>query len=294
MADQVAVAEPVAPLAPVDVQPNQHVGNTDTSRTVEKAPEADLLSKVSQFRKNEPAKTETQDFFDYKQIEAITDPVAKDIAVKAYKSMQAGLTQKTQAIAEERRKLEQKLQETTNWSPERIQRELLSNPQFVQAAQQIAATTPQNPQNSGLTNEEFSALTDREKADFSSLKQEINVLKNNNYQARIQQEDAMLQQKYADYNPDQINNLWNDLSTGKIQATREHLYIIANHKQQLQAAYELGKQEVSQLNQTRANGSSINGMQVNDAIGIPVKDKGETDQSFFVKLARFRLAQAKK
>lgn len=255
--------------------------------------EQDLATKVSQFRKQTPVKQDNPDFFDYKQIEAITDPVAKDVAMKAYKSMQAGLTQKTQAIAEERRKLEAKLQESTNWSPERIQKELLNNPQFLQAAQQIAGNTPQNPQNSGLTNEEFSALTDREKAEMLSLKNEVNVLKQNNFQARMQQEDAILQTKYADYDPNEVNNLWNDLSTGRIQATREHLYKVANYERAMQAAYEMGKNDVSKLNQERASGASMQGTVTANSDGLPVREKTDNDQSFFVKLARFRLAQSK-
>lgn len=287
-------------VAPVDVQPNQHVGNTDVSRgtdSVVREPEQDLLSKVSQFRKSTPVQQSSQgneDFFDYKQIEAITDPVAKDIAIKAYKSMQAGLTQKTQSLAEERRKIEAKAQEMQTWSPERIQKELLNNPQFLQAAQQVAGNIPQNPLNSGLTNEEFSALTDKEKAELVGLKQQVNMLQQASYQARVQQEDSQLQQKYADYNPQEIDQLWNDLSSGKIQATREHLYIIKNHRNLVQAAYEYGKQEAAQLNQQRANGSSLDGVQVNKSDGIPTREKNESDTSFLIKLAKFRLAQRKK
>lgn len=285
----------ITQVAPVDVQPNQHVGNTDTSKSVDAViqPEGDLLTQVSKFRKETPAKVIDPDFFDYKQIEAITDPVSKDIAVKAYKSMQAGLTQKTQKLAEDRKSLERQLQETTNWSPERIQRELLNNPQFVQAAQQVAGNFQQNPNNSGLTNEEFSALTDREKSDFTAMKQQVNLLQQANHQARVQQEDIQLQQKYADYNPREIDQLWNDLSTGKIQATREHLYIINNHKQIVQSAYEYGIQQAKQLNQERANGISNNGMQVNNSNGLPTREKNENDVTFFSRLAKFRIAQSK-
>lgn len=287
--------------APVDVQPNQHVGNTDISRGTDQVappPEQDLLTKVSQFRKSSPVQqnssSDNQDFFDYKQIEAIADPVAKDIAIKAYKSMQAGLTQKTQSLAEERRKVEAKAQEMQTWSPERIQRELLNNPQFLQAAQQIAGNQVQNPTNSGLTNEEFSALTDREKAQMAELKNQVNILQQTNHQARMQQEDVQLQQKYADYDSQEVSTLWNDLSTGRIQATREHLYKVANYERAIKAAYEYGIQQSKQLNQERASGLSVSGMQIDNASGLPVREKNENDQSFLVKLAKFRLAQTRK
>jgi hypothetical protein len=284
---------------PVDVQPNVHVGNTDVSRGTDAVvkQEPDILSEVSKFRKSSPtsqSSKDNQDFFDYKQIEEIKDPIAKEVAIKAYKSMQSGLTQKTQAIAEERKKLESKMQEMQNWSPERIQRELLNNPQFLQAAQQIAATSPQNPPNSGLTNEEFSALTAKEQAQLAELKQQVNLLQQTNYQARMQQEHSQLQQKYADYDPQEVTQLWNDLSTGKIQATNEHLYKVANYERAVKAAYEYGIQQSKQLNQERSNGSSLNGLQVDNSTGLPVREKGERDESFFVKLAKFRAAQRRK
>src|ERR1043165_3233507 len=86
--------------------------------------EPDLMTKITQFKK--PVET-TNVAFDYKEIEGIKDQVAKEIAIKAYKSMQSDYTKKTQEIAEQRKSFEQKLQEAQTWSPERIQKELLNN-----------------------------------------------------------------------------------------------------------------------------------------------------------------------
>ena len=59
-------------------------------------PEPDLMTKVTQFKRPEtsPVAEGVDIGFDYKEIEAIKDPVAKDIAIKAYRSMQSGVTKK--------------------------------------------------------------------------------------------------------------------------------------------------------------------------------------------------------
>src|SRR5689334_2932639 len=101
--------------------------------------EQDLISKVAEFKKSKIVKQNTDNqpsFFDYKEIEKISDPTARKFAEDAYKSMQSGFTKKTQEIAEQKKQFDQKMQEMKNWTPDRIQRELLSDPQFLQAAQQ--------------------------------------------------------------------------------------------------------------------------------------------------------------
>lgn len=288
-------------IAPVDVQPNQHVGNTDTSREAPVVtPEPDLVTKVSQFRKESEQTFQKKELTPeeiagtWKKYDRITDEKLRNELIEADKKNTGEFTKRSQELSRLREENESLRKRTSDWSPERIQRELLNNPQFLQAAQQIAAPPTSNPANSGLTNEEFSALTDREKQEMSVMKQQVNLLQQANYQARVSQEDAQLQTKYADYNPQEINELWNDLSTGRVQATREHLYIIKNHHSLVEAAYKYGIQQAKQLNQERANGITNSGMQTQDSSGLPVREKGERDESFFVKLAQFRLSQRKK
>jgi hypothetical protein len=257
--------------------------------------EKDLITKVAEFKKSQAQVTKPADnqpsFFDYKEIEKIPDPVARKFAEDAYKSMQSGFTKKTQEIAENKRSYEQKLQEMQNWSPERIQKELLNNPQFLQAAQQIAQT--QNPPNSGITDEQFSALTPQEKAEIGTLKNEINSLKQVNYQAIVAQRDSQLQTKYPDYNPIQIDNTIRDLANMNPLDIREHVYKSLKHDEDVAAAYELGKNESKNLNQIKINAITPNGNTVANSDGLPTREKGDTDQAYFQKLANFRLAQFK-
>lgn len=265
--------------------------------------ELDLIAKVAQFRQSQKATqvapaTPTTDngIFNYNEIENIKDPIAKEIAIKAYKSFQGDYTRKTQALSEEKKALESKLQESKNWTAQRIQQELLTNPEFLSAAQQIASI--QNPPNSGLTDEAFSALTEREKAELSSLKSEINQLKqtnaNANFYAAVSTEDARLQTIYPDYNPTEINSAMERLAAMTPIAVREFVYKAMNHDAHVKDVHEMTRQELKLLNQDKINAFSPNGTSTTNNDGIPVKEKGETDINFFQRLGEFRLAQSKK
>lgn len=257
-------------------------------------PEQDLITKVTQFKRVEsPKPSEGVDIgFDYKELESIKDPVAKEIAMKAYKSMQGGVTKKFQEAADIRKSAELKLQEMSKWTPERLQQEL-KNPEFLEVAKQMANAV-ENPHNSGLTNDEYSTLTETEKAEMSSLKNKINLLEQSNMAAVTAQQDVQLSSRYADYNPAQINSIMNDMYSGKINATREHIYKAFFHDDHVKAAYEMGKQESGKLNQEKFGAISLNGFQATNANDVPVKNKGERDQEYFVRLAQNRLAQSKK
>lgn len=284
---------PVAiPVAPAVVPPASIVPAQEKVVT----PPISLIDKVSQFKKsqteNKTTTTENQNsFFDYKEIEKISDPSARKFAEDAYKSMQSGFTKKTQEIAEQKRSFDQKLQEMQNWSPERIQRELLNNPQFLQAAQQIAQVN--NPPNSGLTDEQFSALTPQERAQIDALKSKINTLEQSNFQAVVAQRDNQLQTRYPDYNPTQIDATIRDLAQMNPLDIREHVYKSLKHDEDVAAAYELGKQESKGLNQEKINAITPIGSSSTNSNDLPLREKGDTDQTYFMKMANYRLAQFK-
>ena len=260
------------------------------------APEPDLITKVTQFRKQEAPKSVPDNMvdigFDFKELENIKDPAAKEIAMKAYKSMQGGVTKKFQEAADIRKTAEQKLQEMSKWTPERLQQEL-KNPEFLAVAKQMASAV-ENPSDSGLTNDEYSTLTESEKAEMTALKNKINLLEQSNIAAVTAQQDVQLSSRYADYNPAQINSIMNDMYSGKINATREHIYKAFLHDEHVKSAYEMGKQDGIKLNKEQVGAVSVNGIQVINAQDVPVKNKGERDQDYFLRLAQNRLAQNKK
>jgi hypothetical protein len=71
------------------------------------------------------------------------------------------------------------------------------------------------------------------------------------------------------------------------------LYKVANYDRAVKAAYEYGLQQSKQLNQERANGITMQGDAAISSTGLPAREKNENDQSFLVKLAKFRIAQRK-
>ena len=202
--------------------------------------------------------------------------------------MQSGFTKKTQEIADNKRMYEQKMQEMQNWSPDRIQKELLNNPQFLQAAQQIAGT-----QTAQATTDEYSAMTPQEKARIDALMNKVTTLEQSNFQANVMQRDSQLQARYSDYNPTQIDAAIRDLAQMSPLDIREHIYKSLKHDEDVASAYELGKQESKGLTQQKINAITPNGNSVTTSDGLPVREKGETDQMFFTRIANFRLAQFK-
>lgn len=262
--------------------------------------EESLTSKISKFKQqiaqNPPVVSTDSVMLDQKMIDAITDPKTKEAAQNFYKSVQGDYTKKTQTIAEQRKEFETKLEQMKTWSPERIQNELLTNPQFLQAAQLVAGTNSnRNPSNSGLSDEEFSALTDREKAEITALKTTVNSLQQANYQAVVSQTDAQLQVKYGnDYNPSVVNDGLVKLSNMQPHELREYVHKALSHDKDVEAAYQLGKQEAVQLNQNRMNTITLNGNQVVSNDGVPTRQQGERGEDFFQRIAQFRLAQSRK
>ena len=193
-------------------------------------------------------------------------------------------------------KLEEFKIKSQNWTPERIQQELLNNPQFLQAAQQIAPS--QNPPNSGLSDQEFSALTEGEKKELASLKSEISQLKQGNVQAvinsQITQRDSQLQTKYSDYNPVEINQAMQQLANMSVADVREFVYKAIRHDDHVLNGYDEAKREVQSLNKERVGAIGLSGIDANTNDSPPTKLKGESDTAYFVRLAQNRLAQSRK
>lgn len=281
------VVEPVVAETPiVDVKP---------------VVEQDLTARLAEFKntqKQAPVADNSQvDIgFDYKEIESIADPTAKAIALKAYKSMQAGVTKKFQEAAMTKKEADAIIAQSRNWSPERIQKELLSNPEFLAAAQQVSGVSQRNSQES--TNDEYSVLGDKEKSVLDkvpSLENELNLLKQERFQAVIAQTDAQLQAKYgSDYNPEVIDNGIAEMARLQPHQIREYVYKAVNHKRDVEAAYRLGLQEKGQLNKEKINSISTDGLPVVNNDDVPKKEKGENDINFLVRLGQFRLAQSRR
>ena len=271
-------------------QATQEAGKEATATTV------DLVTRVSQVKPETTAATTTEvkePEFDFKNIELIQDPKAKEQALAAYKSFQKGFNQKFQEIAELRKSLEAQKQQPTSWTPERLQQEM-NKPDFVQAAQSVIKI--QNPDNSRLTDNAWSALTDDEKKEIMGLKQEVHSLKQqsflNDLRARNMVEDEQLKTKYADYDPKAIDTITAEMLAGKFQATREHLYKAVKFNEAVRKAYELGKSDKQLENKEKITSMSATGTTVTGTDDVPPIEMGETSKQYFLRLASRRMKQA--
>ena len=91
----------------------------------------------------------------------------------------------------------------------------------------------------------------------------------------------------------QIDNTIRDLANMNPLDIREHVYKSLKHDEDVAAAYELGKNEARSLTQTKISAITPSGSTVTNSDGLPIREKGDTDQAYFQKLANFRLAQFK-
>jgi hypothetical protein len=245
--------------------------------------EPDLVTRVSQVKTEVKAKEEIDSKFNINdldaQIESVQDPAIKEQLVGLKKSLLRGENQKYQEIANLRKQYETKLADVTTWTPDRLKQEL-SKPDFVQAAQSVLN---QNPSNSGLTDDQYSALSDTDKKELAQLKQKISTLEQTNWEAMKIQQDMQLRNKYANYDTTIIDTTATDLVQGKRQATREDLWKVIDYENAVKRAYELGKQDRQLENQEKASGMTFDTGGNMATPGAVERQKGETTQQFMTR-----------
>lgn len=259
----------------------------------EATPETDILTKVSQFKLPDQDKIINPP--EQPEFASITDPIAKKAASEAVERLRRGMQSDYTKKLEDAQKL---VTQSKSWTPQRIQQELLNNPEFLSAAQMIQGQQTSNERQ--LTNEEYSALTDSEKAKLNSvtnLENELKQMKNNTAQellrSTISQKDVTLRAKFSDYDSKAIDEATVNLAKLNLADVREYIYKATNYETNVKKAYEMGKQEGQGKLQNKINAIAPQGSTVVNNEGIPTKNTGESDKAFFVRLGQFRLAQYK-
>lgn len=251
--------------------------------------EENLISRVSKVKLDAP-KTDInveEPKFDINDIEKIADPVAKEQAMRAYKSFQRGFNTKFKELSEMRKQLEaQKQQQPTQWTKDRIKQEL-NKPDFIQASQEVLQE--QNPPNSGMNETEWSSLTATEKKQWQAMQQELTSLKQQRNNEQVLQsfrvQDEQLKGKYAHYQPEAVDIITTELLTGKRQATREDLFKSIDYDNAVTRAYKLGLEDAKLEKQDKINASSFDGISTGKpAQDLPVAAKNESAVSYFGKL----------
>ena len=281
--------------------PEENLHQQEPQQPVEQAQstqpkqEEDLLSRVTKYQEdNDPEKQETpidinkDSSFDLKEIESMTDPVAKEQAMKAYKSFQRGFNQKFQELADLKKQLQATMQSpnTQEWTPERVQ-QLTQDPSFVRAAQQIAG---QN-----MSEEEYSALSDSEKARLQkvdALEREILTLKRLNESTIRQQQHSQYAQKYANYDAQKVDEITADIIARKISPTSEHIYKAFWHDENVKKAYEMGRKDERLGVSEKVQSMSVQGLQTNESQEQLAPKEGESNRNFWTRLVEKNLKAA--
>lgn len=290
MAETIAVpTEPIVQTQTTPVETISAQPQTPESTQIAEST-GDILTRVS--RKKEVPKTPQDVGGTFKEFDDIADPVMREKLINREKERVADYTRKTQDLARQREEYERFKSESQNWTPERIQRELLNNPQFLTAAQSVSAA--QNPAGSGLTDEQFSALTPTEKNQLSDMNRQLGELRQQNFLSALNQKDALLQAKYGDYDALKINQGIQELSRMNPLDVREQAYKALFHDEHVRDAYEEGLKEGKGLTQQRIQAvSNSNGFNTTPASQVPKKEAKETDMAYFQRLAQRRIDEAK-
>lgn len=259
---------------------------------VEPAKVEDIVSRVAKFKEPENSKpSQTQDSlnsdkFDVRDIEKIADPIAKEYALKAYKSFEKDYRHKTSEIGEMRRTYEQKMLENSRWTPERV-KSLLNDQEFVKSAETVAGLNQQ------IESGQHPQIPEAEKQKIKELDEQMKAILNQNAQLVRQQQHEQFKARYADYDPQAVDQLANDLLQGKVTATPEHLYKVLNFEKAIERAYKLGLEDRKVNTQEKVSSSSADGLNVATSKEAPKKNEGEHPQDFFKRILANNFAKSK-
>lgn len=257
----------------------QAVGEQGTQQD---KPQDDLMSRVTSFMEtNEPSEPVDNDVqFDPKIKDEIDDPRVREYLDAKEKSLESGWTKKFQEVAELRKALEGKTNE--KWTPERIQ-SLMNDQDFLQAAQSVVQT--ESPD--GVSDEEWSALSDAEKKHIQTLEKKVSFLEQQTQQKERSQLHEKLQSKYKNYDPVQMDTITSEILANKQQITLEDVYKAKHHDENMKNAYELGRKDALSGNEEAYQASSYEAPVVRQENHQPIEAKeGENIKQTFARVAQ--------
>lgn len=257
--------------------------------------EEDIITRASKFiEANQPKETQ-HDGVDFnsqefnKILDGITDPVIKEQFIKKSKSLETGFNKKFMELASIRKEYESRLNQEQQWTPEKVQ-SLLQRSDFIEAAKAIVPSTPPE----GMTAEEYSMLSETEKQDLASVKQELGFLKNERMQTLKKEEDSRLMSRYSNYKPEAVDKLLEDMMNGRVQATREALWKVLDYEDMAKRVYAMAMADKQSQNQERVNASVVpSGASVVPNSDLPKQGTNQSSKQYFVELGKRRLAEAK-
>lgn len=220
-------------------------------------------------------------------LDQIKDPMARKMVEERYKLWEKGFNQKFEQIAGMRKQMESQLAQSQNWTPEKLKEEI-KKPEFLQSAQALQRETA--PSGWEGSQDEWSALTPNEKAKFEQLSKTVFTQQAQLSRMVQAQEDEKLVTRYPDYNPKAIDQLQQDLISGRLVATREHLYKVLNFDKAVTDAYRLGKEDRNLGIAEKVNATvPFQNLNVRPSNDVPE----DVMKGGFQAVAKWRLAQSK-
>lgn len=221
-------------------------------------------------------------------LDDIKDPVARAITEKKIKDLESGYNKKYQTVAQLRKEAEDLKFKYSNWTPQRLAEEL-RKPEFVQAMQALQQTAPPNSFEGSV--EEWSALSDTEKARMKQMEQEQRSLQSQLAQMKQKEEDIEIKKIYPDFEPEVVDQAIRGLSDGTITASRADIWKVVNHDKNVEKGYQFGYEDGYKKALEKLNGStSLEGnLNVTQADQIP----DEVRKGGFSSIAMWRLARSR-
>jgi hypothetical protein len=271
---------------------------------VQAEPVEDLVTRASKVTiPAQPEKGESapQDAIklDQAAIDRISDPALKQAVIETHKSMQADYTRKTQAAAQVRKEAEA-LKAQAEAGKYDIPT-LLNDPKWVQVASEYQKTIKPQPtgnSNGDLTEEEFSYLPPEQQKSYlkmKNLEQGMQSLANLAQSERMKNEDMTLKNRYANYEPQTVDKIYQDMMTGKLQATREHLWKVADYESAVNRAYQLGLQDKKVETANKVAGSTqSSGVNVTPTGDAPTRLPNESGIEYFKRIAAHNFSKFRK
>lgn len=206
-------------------------------------------------------------------------------------------------LAEKIKQTETERQGMNTWTPERIDK-LVQDQNFVQAAQVRLQqqSSLQAPQNYPGSQEEWSALSENEKKSIygglSNVEAKINNLLAQQDKLLLQQEDERIKAKIPHYDPVEINQFAQEFTQGKVprERLRELVAKGLHYEKDVERSYQFGLQDRQGDIQGKKGASTLNPGTSNTKMAdeIPQKQEGESPQTWFSRLGRYHLVQARR
>lgn len=236
-----------------------------------------ILDRVAKFQQGSTAKLDDIQFDpkDFDKIESVED--AKNFAMNSYKSFEKGFQKKFQDVAELRKTLEDKVNQSKSWTPDRIQT-LLQDPAFVSAAQGMLN------QSSYTNNDDYSTLSDSEKRRIDAIEQQNRLLIQQQSSMLKQQQDELLRSKYPNYKSEAVDTVTADMLAGKINNVREYIWKAVDFEDSVNRAYHLGVQDGNKQFDENVESLSYTGRENIMPSSTIKKEKGESNESLLKRL----------